>query len=452
MFQGVIPSPAASVIRDHVRGWGTPEVWVGCSGTFKIERALSGLGLRLHSNDVTLYSAAVAHALMGRPFTVGVRASLEADYGWLTQWMNDPADTAATVMLASSLLAGVGGPMEHHRVVASRRRAFRDQWDRLHPALAARLRAAAPGVDVTDYRSGDVLDLVESLPLDAAFVAFPPSDPSTAHQFDGLHTVFDWERAAEEVPVEDVARRLEGRTRWCLVATLSEELCGMLGDPVAVIEQRGARPVAVHASSDGATFVPPPSARLEPLMVYPIAADDPVDGPLTIRRLDRAEYAYQRAVYMGHAVAGGRGGSRPDLAFAVLLGGRLIGCVAWRWVMGRDVRILSLPGPSLEMIGDFAVPGGPPRLSKLVVAASLSREMHDELVEVSAIPFRSARTSVFSENLASMKYRGLWRKEAAGATELRAGGVLVESHRLTYVAALDRWTLEEALSWWKGRG
>lgn len=54
MFQGTIPPEARSMIRALAGDWNAPDIYVGCSGNFTIERSLADLGVRLHSNDVRI--------------------------------------------------------------------------------------------------------------------------------------------------------------------------------------------------------------------------------------------------------------------------------------------------------------------------------------------------------------------------------------------------------------
>ena len=87
---------------------------------------------------------------------------------------------------------------------------------------------------------------------------------------------------------------------------------------------------------------------------------------------------------------------------------------------------------------DFAINSSTyKRLSKLVVAATLSVEVKQELERVRRERVNVMRTAVFSDNAVSMKYRGLYvqvkRKD--------------QRHSI-YEGDAGRWTLEEAFDWW----
>ena len=76
------------------------------------------------------------------------------------------------------------------------------------------------------------------------------------------------------------------------------------------------------------------------------------------------------------------------------------------------------------------------RLSKLVLAAALSKEIKAYLEQVFSKRIDTITTTAFTQKAVSMKYRGLFdlysRKEGM----------------LNYTAEAGRWSLEEGLKWW----
>ena len=108
----------------------------------------------------------------------------------------------------------------------------------------------------------------------------------------------------------------------------------------------------------------------------------------------------------------------------------------------RVGRAAGQPGGPLKfgdvyMMTDFAVQSRVPRLSKSVLACILSTEVRDIMEQKMAQNVRSIGTTAFTDKPVSMKYRGVFdlhsRKEG----------------RLNYLGEAGKWSLEEALTWWR---
>ncbi len=72
MFIGAVPKPAVEQITRTVPfdEWG--DVWVGCSGSFRFDRAVKQRhpSVRVHSNDVSLLSCGLGALATGEAFPV----------------------------------------------------------------------------------------------------------------------------------------------------------------------------------------------------------------------------------------------------------------------------------------------------------------------------------------------------------------------------------------------
>src|SRR5262245_47360279 len=79
MFLGVLPPDVLQQFLGSIRALPHDDVYVCCSGTFRMERALarSGLNVRIHSNDVSLYSCAIGRWLAGERLDYTFKGELE---------------------------------------------------------------------------------------------------------------------------------------------------------------------------------------------------------------------------------------------------------------------------------------------------------------------------------------------------------------------------------------
>ncbi len=90
------------------------------------------------------------------------------------------------------------------------------------------------------------------------------------------------------------------------------------------------------------------------------------------------------------------------------------------------------------MLSDFPIrPTQYKRLSKLVVALSLTTDMRDLMRQAFSREFKSVTTTAFTNRASSMKYRGLLKVASR------------KEKMVNYGADLARWTTAEAFAWWK---
>lgn len=89
------------------------------------------------------------------------------------------------------------------------------------------------------------------------------------------------------------------------------------------------------------------------------------------------------------------------------------------------------------LLSDFAVRPTPHRrLSKLVLAAAVSREVRDDCEQWLCGRVRTIGTTAFTDRPVSMKYRGLFDVHS------RSEG------KVNYLGPAGRWSLKEGCQWW----
>jgi hypothetical protein len=144
--------------------------YVGCSGNFTVERTLQRLNrFELHGNDVTLYSCAIGSLSTGDLLTVGVKPAYADEWGWLSSYLETPEDVAATMMVASTMLGGLGRNNPYFERI---RGVYVEKWKELH--AAAREKVERLSVPLKSFHIGDAVDWADTVPDDAAMVSFPP--------------------------------------------------------------------------------------------------------------------------------------------------------------------------------------------------------------------------------------------------------------------------------------
>lgn len=453
MFQGTIPQDLRDHLLQTVAAWPVDEVYVGCSGNFTVERTLHTLGrLRLHGNDVSLYSCALGAWLARQPFSLALRAEARELLGWLEPSLATPVGAVATLLLATRLAEGLtrdGRPRDnayYRRLLP----AYRAQWPTLHARTVERLEALP--LRLASFHAGDVLPWVEGLPQEAGLVAYPPFyEGGYEALFGRLEALFAWDAPSYDVIDEErlgeLFAAIADRPWWLFGSNRPWPQFAPYLRGVMQATNRSA-PVFLYASA-GPRRVVTPHQAVEPVLAARLLPGMRLGGRLTLGRLNGGQFNALRAQYLSPRILP----AEADAAWAVQVDGVLVGAFAFARGMGP----LATPD-TLYLLSDFAVaPSDYPRLSKLVLYAALSHESRLLAERLAGRRVRWLFTTAFSDRPVSMKYRGLFelvsRKQNPAWVEGATGPAAYYQQRyvLNYRARLGRWTLAEGLAEWKGR-
>jgi len=430
-FIGGLPQPLKSMALEAVRGWPVSDVYVGCSGNFGLERALASVPVNCHSNDISLYSSAIGAYLTGAALGLGVK---DQEYAWLESYLKTPLDTVATLLLCTSMLRGYGKDSEYWLRYVE---AYRDHFREMHEGTKAKAEKALAAVKVTSYYAGDVIDHLSAAPADAGIMTFPPTYKGGYEQlYKNMDKVFDWRerpsyRMFDESSMAQLIGILTSRPHWLLFNDrLIEDLRGhLVGVSVPSLRKR---PVYCYGSLAHTRLAKRREITRDPhLKRLPQDAVISSSCKLRLMKLDAPSFRWLRDCLLGKNIIP----SQPRLTFAVMLDAHLVGLLG----IGMPPGQLKQRGiGDLYMMCDVAVPHHRyRRLGKLVLAASLSRELMLSLSDGGMVArAKTIGTTAFTEKPVSMKYRGIYKLHSRR-----------EGH-LNYVGELGRWTLQEGLEWW----
>jgi len=413
---------------EAARSWQCEDIYIGCSGNFGLERALSGLSVRLHSNDVSLHAGALGAYLTGQPFTITVR---DPGYDWLAPYLGSPLDIVATLLVSTSMLQGYGQDALYWQRIHA---AYKKRFPQLQESTKAKIEPILAQIKVADFFAGDVLDYLEQIPPSAGVILVPHT--RGLHRLYGpLDKVFEW---LEQPPFQVFSKEtipwlrtwLSAHDHWLLFSEIEME---GLGDYLRGSSKSGYRAVPVNCYGDmeHARIAMPHLAAQPP--GFPVMDGDYViddNSCLQLMRVKAPVFRWLRDAYLKKVVAP----ADPDYDFVVLVDGRIIG------IIGISAS-LYFGGDWCDayMMCDVAVGGTRyPHLSKLVLAASLSKELKLLIPNPTiSATLKRIGTTAFTDNPVSMKYRGAYKIHS------RKPGAL------NYVGNSGRWTLKEAFLWWK---
>lgn len=435
MFQGTIPAPMRSIVRETAQTWPRERgLWVPCAGNLTIERSVADLGFELHSSDVSIYTSAVGRWLAGQPCGVRLREDAE-DLGWLAEGLDDGPGTVATLMLGTRFLGSVAKAREGHRYHRRVVNGYRAQWETVHAATVDRLRQV--GLRLASYDAEDVRSWLDRVPVDAPVCSFPPfygGGYETLYR--PLDQVFEWDAPEYDVLTEDdvaaVLRQITDRPYWLTASNhWVQELEGNLRGVIKASPR--AAPFYVYAAAASSRIVAP-RQMIRPVTV-PRLGEAELTGDLSLSVLPAPQFNALRSKYLNPHIPPGSA----HLAVAVRDAGRLVGV----WAI--------LP-PKYDptcayLLSDFPVaPTRYKHLAKLVLVAATSTEAQRLIQRAVNRRITAVATTAFTNNPVSMKYRGLFSLTKRASADDPAW-----KYMLNYERAIGTHTLAEGWDMWSRR-
>ncbi len=396
MFTGAVPKAAIEQITRIVPfdEWG--KVFVGCSGTFRFERAVKQWfpDVAVHSNDVSLLSCALGAAAVNEPFSIEFRDRL----AFVEPHLEGRAfvDRAAAVLVALDM-ANFKGANQHAI-------AHFDHYVRNFPAFLDSARAKVDGwldgLKLESFRAGDFLAQARRAAEEGGGIAaFPPTYKGGYERlYKFLSENTSWPEPDYGVwdpdDLEDWVCRLSAEgIRHCVISDRRLERV----DPVSVYRTATNRPLYAYADRSKSSVrisrhraVP---FRYKPLDVKALRPKSTVQiVPAPVEHLN-----FLKNKYLSKGIAHTPG----EENFLVFLDGMLAGGFIFSRRKGGDQSCIYL-------LCDFALVRSH-RVSKLVAALSTCATVIRRLEAKYVTHITSVATSAFTDKPVSMKYRGVFK-------------------------------------------
>ncbi|KAB2328946.1 hypothetical protein F7731_23625 [Cytobacillus depressus] len=445
MFVGSIPADMQKILKELVSKWDCEDIYIGTSGNFTIERSIGDLGFGLHSNDVTLYSSVIGSYLAGDMIPFEFNEEFNESYGWLKNYINDPADRVATILLGTRLMETVG--KEHKPYYARMAQAYKDQWPVIHAKTKEKVEKLQ--VRLKSYSASDVFTWVDDIPEDQGVICYPPFFGETADYekyFAHLEELFLWKPPEYEFIYGDrlieFFRKITSKKNWVFGTKEKLEEFEPYLKGMTKTTNRGV-PIYVYTNGNTRRLVMP-KQKTEPIMNPHIKPDQDLGEKLTIAPLTASQFFHIRSQYMNHNIKPGS----PSLAFAVLVDGIIIGSFALMKAQTLTSFDTYIQTPNVYLLSDFPVANSKyKKLAKLVLYAALSKEVKLICERLERKRIYSLLTTAFTNRPVSMKYRGLF--ELLTRKENNKPNSSGEKFQLNYGALMGNWSLQEGYEIWK---
>lgn len=441
------------IVAEATASWGRPrDLYIGCSGNLTIERAIYRQGWKLHSNDVLLYTSAMAAYYAGTPLDYWLSEEAAEAYPWVMEHERDDRERLATLMLLSRLVETLGKTNPYYLRLVE---AHRSQWAKMHEKTMRRIDSL--DMRLASYTAEDVFTWIDRVPKDAPLVMYPPFfGGDYAHQFSKLDRMFVWPGRPTYEEIQDEHRtalldKIQDRKLWLMgIHTRLPHL----DDKRVAMTQTTNRGVSIHVySSQAPVRIVIPRQPTAPFMAPHLQRGERLGDKMTLAPLTEAQFSALRSKYMNPHIKPGAA----SLPIGVLVDGKLIGVFAFSFAPTVANWDSYIDGPHVYLLSDFPVSGTSYRhLAKLVLYASTSIEAKALAQRASNRLYRALTTTAFAKNPVSMKYRGVFKLLKRTENEKPAEGPIDSSDayyaqrfELQYGSPLGLWTLQEGLEIWK---
>lgn len=413
------------MVAEVTKSWTSEKVYIGCSGNFTIERILKERPFKLYGNDVSLYTSTIGNYLANKDMNISVKLD---QYKWLEEYMQDPLDRIATLLLCTTMLQDY---TRQEPYFVRKRNAYYKQWKRLHEETTEKVAKGLDGIKLEDYWMGDVVEWVQMAPNDQAFISFPPTYTGGYEKlYNAFNDVFEWKEPEYKMFDNDslhvMVEAMKEKKEWMI--SRDEEIPELEEYTIGKVQTSlRSKPVTIYASK-ATPRITMPHQKVE-LLKIPRANENTeitIDSVLSVKKITQGQMNTLRSLYLNPGIAP----ASALLNLAVLVDGRLVGAVGLA---------KSQFGSGAYMMTDFAIrPLKYKRISKLVLATALSTEVKLMIEQAINQRVRTITTTAFTDKPVSMKYRGLF--ELASRKD--------DPPRLNYDGQAGKWTLKEGFEWW----
>src|ERR1035437_6014376 len=395
MFIGAVPKEVISQVLATVPfdAWG--DVYVGCSGSFRFDRAVKMRhpGCRVYSNDVSLLTCSIGALAMGREFEIRFKGALDFVEGAVAGL--DFRGRVAAVMVAASM----GKFTSKNEFARTHFRHYCEHFREVVDSALPKLAVLVAEIKIEEYYGGDFLLQADRAEKSGGGVAaFAPTYKGGYERIYRLvNENTEWPAPKYGIWNPDslpgfIASLEQRHIPYCVI---SDQL---LADRTPTTEWRGSnKPVYTYSSNHAASY----RRRLPNEVQFKYAVIDPAaiaaESKVTVAEVDGKRMNYLKNVYLAKGIEHTTG----QFNCIVLIDGALAGGFIFAQTrFGDKTR-------ELYMLSDFSV-SRERRISKLIPMIASCREVIEPINRRLLIKVESITTTAFTTKPVSMKYRGVF--------------------------------------------
>ncbi|EAO9155240.1 hypothetical protein AA14_10350 [Salmonella enterica] len=391
MFIGSLPKKLITQMLINIQL--KPDVYIGCSGSFRIEHAIKNMmpEKKTYGNDVSLLSCAVGYLLTGQRLDVEFTGRLEP----LNQLRGDIVANTSAICLAVMLSRFKGNNQYSQAHFAHILRNLADY----HSAEREKLLRYTDGFTLDGFHAGDFHDQIEAARENGGtLIMFAPTYKGgyeNLYKFVNENTKWDSPSYGVWDPENIGHLVLELQNNNQNFAIITDRRLES-AEP-RMMFAGGNKPVFLYAN-DARSSLRREHKKSQPFR-YKVIDPDTVkaDSRVEISPLTSQQLNFLKDVYLAKGINHKSG----MLNFGVFIDEMLAGAFIFSMSQYGD-KI-----HSIYMLSDFSTTRLR-RISKLIPMLATSRDVINFVNRKYMIDIRSVSTTAFTRNPVSMKYRGIY--------------------------------------------
>lgn len=434
MFTGTTP-PEVKVLLQELMGKipAGEHVFIGCSGNYTTDKVMAGMGFAVHSNDVSLYSKLIADILLGRDTTPMVCTDHDLKDAF-AGWEESVYKKLCEVMFAMRITNFAECKNEYQKEMYD---TFLTQSSVYYHNTIEKLEKGALKFQIEDFYFGDFIDFLKDKTGKGVGISFPPTYKGGYEKlFNFVEKSFEYQHANYNVfdpkTADKLFKELLETDRNIIYSdrewpTLAKWLAGKIKlgaskHPVYIyssVEQNHHYYIERNVNMKGSK-----------IGILPVDYTFTPDSKITVQVCSVSDVNYYKAFYMANKVNYSTGG---DLGLAFMADGKAFGFASFSKQLSTLSKIFEQ--------SDFVVNSDTKRLSKLLSMLIKTRDVRRMIAKAMMNYYDSLKTTVYTKEPVSMKYRGVFKLERR------------DEGKLMYVADFTEQTLEDAYrDWYKKFG
>lgn len=427
MFTGTTPQEVRLLLQDLMKDIKHKDVFIGCSGNYSVDKVMSKMGYKVHSNDVSLYSKLIADILLGTDTEVTVKNQDLAPV--FDTWSETKYKKLIQVMYAIRMSKYAPQKNDFQKTFFE---AYIRESGTYYENTVNKLEKGAFDFQIESFAFYDFIEFLKNKNRAGVGISFPPTYKSGYEKiFEYVEESFEYERARYQLfDPKNAGGIFKGLLEEDENVFYSDrEWPDLMQYLVGVVNLgKGKHDVYIYSSlkkSANYYFEKEPKPIHSSIIVMPKEYKFTKHSNITLRLCGVDEINYFKAFYMANKVNYTTGG---DFGIVFFADGKAFGFVSF------SVRLSTVE--LLFIQSDFVVNSDAPKLSKLLIMLLKSREIRHILARKTANYYDGLKTTVYTDKPVSMKYRGVFDLERR------------DKNKLMYQCKFNELSLKEIFMQW----
>jgi hypothetical protein len=430
MFTGTTPNEVRLMLQDLMTGIKAKDVFIGCSGNYSVDKIMSKMGYRVHSNDVSLYSKLISDILLGTDTPVKVRNQDLIPV--FASWPETKYKKLIQVMFAVRVSKYAPQKNDFQRMFYS---AYLRESGFYYESTVAKLEKGAFDFQIHSFSFCDFIEFLKNKKGTGVGISFPPTYKAGYEKiFEYVEESFEYERASYQLfdpknagaifkdLLETDENVFYSDRKW---PDLTEYLVGMVN------LGQGKHDVFIYSSlkkRQNYYFEKDAKPVHSSISIMPKDYQFTKQSVITLKLCSVDEINYFKAFYMADKVNYTTGG---DYGMVFYADGKAFGFASF------SVRLSTLEQMFVQ--SDFVVKSDTDKLSKLLIMLLRSNEVRHLLARKAGNYYEGLKTTVYTDKPVSMKYRGVFDLDRR------------DKGKLMYTCRFNELTLTENYKQWLER-